>query len=134
MQTLILKWRPLISSIYPQSPNEPMSSLRDRIISCKELTEFQKIVYLELLTVPSGQTISYSELARRIAAAMDCYVDIVPNNKQINMTGHIVPEEHKKWMITAKRNSGSIRIASIKMKATQNMPFFALRLSLNLAN
>ena len=47
-------------------PNEPMSSLRDRIISCKEITEFQKKVYLELLTVPSGQTISYSELARRI--------------------------------------------------------------------
>ena len=43
-----------------------MSALRDRIISCKELTEFQKKVYLELLTVPSGQTISYSELARRI--------------------------------------------------------------------
>ena len=56
----------IISSIYPQKPNEPMSSLRDRIISCKELTEFQKKVYLELLTVPSGQTISYSELARRI--------------------------------------------------------------------
>ena len=43
-----------------------MPSLRDRIISCKEITEFQKKVYLELLTVPSGQTISYSELARRI--------------------------------------------------------------------
>ena len=43
-----------------------MSSLRDRIISCKELTEVQKKVYLELLTVPSGQTRSYSELARRI--------------------------------------------------------------------
>ena len=56
----------IISTIYPQRPNEPMSSLRDRIISCKEITEFQKKVYLELLTVPSGQTISYSELARRI--------------------------------------------------------------------
>ena len=56
----------IISTIYPQRPNEPMSSLRDRIISCKEITEFQKKVYLELLTVPSGQTISYSELAHRI--------------------------------------------------------------------
>ena len=56
----------IISTIYPQRPNEPMSSLRDRIISCTEITEFQKKVYLELLTVPSGQTISYSELARRI--------------------------------------------------------------------
>ena len=53
------------TSLAPR-PNEPMSSLRDRIISCKEITEFQKKVYLELLTVPSGQTISYSELARRI--------------------------------------------------------------------
>ena len=56
----------IISTIYPPKPNEPMPSLRDRIISCKEITEFQKKVYLELLTVPSGQTISYSELARRI--------------------------------------------------------------------
>ena len=56
----------IISTIYPQRPNEPMPSLRDRIISCTEITEFQKKVYLELLTVPSGQTISYSELARRI--------------------------------------------------------------------
>src|SRR5574344_1532253 len=43
-----------------------MSSLRDRIISCKEITEFQKKVFLELLKVPAGQTISYGELARRI--------------------------------------------------------------------
>ncbi len=30
------------------------------------ITEFQRRVYLELLNVPKGQTISYGELARRI--------------------------------------------------------------------
>ena len=43
-----------------------MTGIRERVISCKEITEFQKKVYLELLNVPSGQTISYGELARRI--------------------------------------------------------------------
>lgn len=39
---------------------------REKIISCKTITEFQKRVYLELLEVPAGHTISYGELARRI--------------------------------------------------------------------
>ena len=31
----------------------------------REITEFQRKVYLELLKVPAGETISYGELARR---------------------------------------------------------------------
>lgn len=31
-----------------------------------EITPFQKRVYLELLNVPSGETITYGELARRV--------------------------------------------------------------------
>jgi len=31
-----------------------------------DITEFQRRVYLELLNVPRGETISYGELARRI--------------------------------------------------------------------
>lgn len=31
-----------------------------------EITEFQRKVYLELLNVPAGETISYGELGRRI--------------------------------------------------------------------
>ena len=55
-------------------------ALRDRIISCKEITEFQKKVYLELLKVPSGQTISYSELARRIGCRSPQAVQALKRN------------------------------------------------------
>ena len=44
----------------------PMTDIRKKVISCREITEFQKKVFLELLKVPAGQTISYGELARRI--------------------------------------------------------------------
>ena len=43
-----------------------MTDISEKVRSCKEITEFQKKVFLELLKVPAGQTISYGELARRI--------------------------------------------------------------------
>ena len=49
-----------------QAESHPMTDIREKVISCREITEFQKKVFLELLKVPAGQTISYGELARRI--------------------------------------------------------------------
>lgn len=43
-----------------------MVGLPDKIRSSAEITPFQKKVYLELLKVPAGETITYGELARRI--------------------------------------------------------------------
>ncbi len=40
--------------------------LRERVLRSREITEFQRKVYLELLNVPAGQTITYGELARRV--------------------------------------------------------------------
>ena len=40
--------------------------IRERVRSDGSITEFQRRVYLELLNVPRGHTISYGELARRI--------------------------------------------------------------------
>lgn len=40
--------------------------IRERVLKATNITEFQRRVYLELLLVPKGQTISYGELARRI--------------------------------------------------------------------
>lgn len=37
-----------------------------RVKEDKTITEFQRKVYLELLKVPRGETISYGELAKRI--------------------------------------------------------------------
>ena len=43
-----------------------MNDIRDIVMNASGITEFQRKVYLELLNVPCGETISYGELARRI--------------------------------------------------------------------
>lgn len=41
-------------------------SIQERVRTCMTITEFQRRVYMELLSVPQGETITYGELARRI--------------------------------------------------------------------
>ena len=43
-----------------------IDEVRDMVLKASGITEFQRKVYLELLNVPCGETISYGELARRI--------------------------------------------------------------------
>lgn len=43
-----------------------MTDIRNKVLLSDQITPFQKRVYLALLEVPSGTTISYGELARRI--------------------------------------------------------------------
>lgn len=45
--------------------NNPIS-IKERVLMATNITEFQRKVYLELLNVPIGQTISYKELGIRI--------------------------------------------------------------------
>ena len=40
--------------------------IREKILNSTTITEFQRRVYLALLDVPRGETITYGELARRI--------------------------------------------------------------------
>ena len=40
--------------------------IRKRVMQATDITEFQRRVYLELLCIPSGTTITYAELAHRI--------------------------------------------------------------------
>ena len=40
--------------------------IRKQLEECTEITPFQRRVYLELLNIPAGSTITYGELARRI--------------------------------------------------------------------
>lgn len=42
------------------------TDIRKRVEQSSDITPFQRRVYLELLSVPRGQTITYGELARRI--------------------------------------------------------------------
>lgn len=41
-------------------------TIEERVKSDQSITEFQRRVYLELLNIPRGETISYGELAHRI--------------------------------------------------------------------
>jgi len=43
-----------------------IEATRQLVMESHEITEFQRKVYLELLNVPRGETISYKELAERI--------------------------------------------------------------------
>lgn len=43
-----------------------MSDIHDKVLGSTEITPFQRRVYLALLDVPSGTTITYGELAERI--------------------------------------------------------------------
>ena len=43
-----------------------MSDIRNKVLSSTTITSFQRRVYLTLLEVPAGETITYGELARRI--------------------------------------------------------------------
>ena len=43
-----------------------IDDVRGMVMKSTGITEFQRKVYLELLNVPCGETISYGELARRV--------------------------------------------------------------------
>lgn len=43
-----------------------MDDIRDKVLGSIEITPFQRRVYLALLDVPPGTTITYGELAERI--------------------------------------------------------------------
>lgn len=43
-----------------------MCDIREKLLRSAEITSFQRKVYLELLNVPAGETVTYGELARRI--------------------------------------------------------------------
>ena len=45
---------------------ENHNDIKQRVLAATNITEFQRRVYLELLNVPRGETISYGELAHRI--------------------------------------------------------------------
>lgn len=43
-----------------------MGNIRDKVLTSTIITPFQRRVYIALLEVPAGETITYGELARRI--------------------------------------------------------------------
>lgn len=45
---------------------QPACDIEDIVRQSSDITDFQRRVYLELMKVPRGSTITYGELARRI--------------------------------------------------------------------
>ncbi len=43
-----------------------VTTIRQQVLDSQDITEFQRKVYLALLEIPKGETITYGELGRRI--------------------------------------------------------------------
>ncbi len=83
-----------------------IKSLRmERRLDAKDVAQLADIDTSNLSRIEKGKYSAGLDILCRIAAAMDCHVDIVPNSNRINMAGHLVPEKNKTWMITAKRST-----------------------------
>lgn len=87
--------------------------IRERVITSTAITEFQRKVYLELLNVPAGQTITYGELAKQIgcksaqavgqalrrnpfAPAVPCHRVIAADGSMCGFNGHRKGEQIEK--------------------------------------
>ena len=78
---------------------EAKQDIQQRVLAATNITEFQRRVYLELLNVPRGETISYGELARRIgcgsaqavgqALKRNPFAPVVPCHRVIAKDGSI---------------------------------------------
>ncbi len=100
------------------------TDIRQRVLTATNITEFQRRVYLELLNVPRGETISYGELARRIgcrsaqavgqalrrnpfAPDVPCHRVIAKDGSLCGFGGQRTGEkiEQKKAMLAAERSA-----------------------------
>lgn len=78
----------------------------ERRLDAQDVAQLADIDASNLSRIEKGKYSVGLDILCRIAAAIDCHVDIVPNDeRRINLAGHIIPEENKKWMITAKRST-----------------------------
>ena len=103
-----------------------MDAVRDMVMNASGITEFQRKVYLELLNVPCGETISYGELARRVgcgsaqavgqALKRNPFAPDVPCHRVIASDGSIggfggeregEKIERKKKLLELEKNGGS---------------------------
>jgi O-6-methylguanine DNA methyltransferase len=55
-----------VPTLHDTAEHATDTDIRKRVEQSSDITPFQRRVYLELLSVPCGQTVTYGELARRI--------------------------------------------------------------------
>lgn len=81
------------------------SRRQERRMEAKDLAQLADIAPSNLSRIEKGKLSAGLDILCRIAAAMDCYVDIVPNGRKVSMAGRIIEEgENKVWLITVKRS------------------------------
>ena len=100
-----------------------MDCIREKVISATDITIFQRKVYLALLDVPAGTTITYGELARRVgcrsaqavgqALKRNPFAPDVPCHRVVASDGSLggyngaregEQLEHKRSLLEAERN------------------------------
>lgn len=86
-------------------------SLREeRNLEAKDLAKYADIDASNLSRIEKGKFSPGLDVLCKIAAAMDCSVEIIPNgatrnNYYVYRAPHAVPEEHRNILITAKRST-----------------------------
>lgn len=78
---------------------------RERCMEAKDLAALADIAPSNLSRIEKGKLSVGLDILCRIAAAMNCHVNIVPNGRKVTLAGHIIDERDSKvWLITVKRS------------------------------
>lgn len=82
----------------------------ERNLEAKELAQYADIDASNLSRIEKGKYSPGLDVLCKIAAAMDCSVEIIPNGAMrfsyhVNCSMNVVPEEHRSILITAKNTT-----------------------------
>ena len=79
-----------------------IKSLRlERRMDITDVAQLAAIDASTLSRIEKGKFSPSFDILCRIAAALDCHVDITSNSNRVNMAGHIIPDDNKQWLVTA---------------------------------
>ena len=73
----------------------------ERRMDVDDVAQLAAIDASTLSRIERGKFSPSFDILCRIAAALDCHVDITSNSNRVNMAGHIIPEKKTHWLITA---------------------------------
>jgi transcriptional regulator with XRE-family HTH domain len=91
----------------------------ERRLEAKELAQYADIDASNLSRIEKGKFSAGLDVLCKIAAAMDCSVEIVPigatgNHYMVNRAPRLIPEEHRSILITAKRSTFLLSVCLAK--------------------
>lgn len=81
-------------------------SLREeRGLDAKDLAHYADLDASNLCRIEKGKYSPGLDVLCKIAAAMDCTIEFVPTGHTVERSHHIIPDERRTWLITAKRDT-----------------------------